>query len=107
MQSDRLKLLAERYLQSTCDELLLLRAQVPQAQAGQAAALLEMQRIAHGIHGSGAMLGFQRISEHAGQIERILRRAELRPTTDEWQLILMHLQGIDTQLAQPEQRIDT
>lgn len=99
MLTDRLKQLGDEFLKRTRDELLLLRAQLPQARAGQADALLEVQRIAHRISGSGALLGFKTMSEAAMQIERILRRAEPVPTVDEWLAMEAQLQTLETELA--------
>jgi HPt (histidine-containing phosphotransfer) domain-containing protein len=107
MVDDRLKQLAGLYLLRTRDELTLMRAKLQQAQAGQADALLELQRIAHRISGSGAMLGFKAIGEHAGQIERILRNTNLHPADDDWQKILAQLQGIESELARATPDIDT
>lgn len=99
MLSDRLKQLAGQFLVRTREELLLLRAQVPPAQQGNREALLEMQRLAHRISGSGAMLGFKAISQSARQIENVLRRAELAPGAAEWLTIMEQLQAMDDELA--------
>ncbi|MGC3979926.1 MAG: Hpt domain-containing protein [Steroidobacteraceae bacterium] len=98
MFSDKLKQLEGQYLVRTREELALLRAQVPASLQNDLAALQEMQRLAHRINGSGAMLGFKLISEAAAQVERILRRADPVPSELEWQNITLHLQHIDDEL---------
>ena len=107
MADDKLKQLAGLFLLRTRDELVLMRAKLEQAHAGQADALLELQRIAHRISGSGAMLGFKAIGEHAGQIERILRSTELHPNDSDWQKILAQLQGMESELARATPDIET
>jgi chemotaxis protein histidine kinase CheA len=107
MADDKLKQLAGLFLLRTRDELVLMRAKLEHAQAGQADALLELQRIAHRISGSGAMLGFKAIGEHAGHIERILRSTELHPDDGDWQKILAQLQGMESELARATPDIET
>jgi chemotaxis protein histidine kinase CheA len=95
---DRLKQLSGQYLLRTREELALLRAQIPQAHLGQPEALLEMQRYAHRISGSGAMLGFKAISDAMSQVERILRRADPVPSEAEWLVIQTQLLLVSAEL---------
>lgn len=99
MFSGRLKELGGQFLLHTREELVLLRAQLPQARRGQDDALLEMRRVAHRIHGSGAMLGFTAISAVAGQIERILYRAAPAPNEADWLVMAELLQNMGAALA--------
>jgi HPt (histidine-containing phosphotransfer) domain-containing protein len=97
---DRLKELGELFVQRTREELLLLNREVTAARQGNPESLLIMQRVAHRISGSGAMLGFKTISDTAAQIERILRRADPVPTAAEWTIITAQLQQLQTGLDQ-------
>lgn len=106
MIDDRLKQLGGQYLLQTRAELRVLHAEVGAARQGQAEALLAMQRAAHRICGSGAMLGFKDISDAAGQVERILRRAEPIPTLDEWQTIMAQLQRLELELDRSAQTVN-
>ncbi len=65
-----------RYLKRTLGELEELRALLQAAQGGSDDALLQLGRMAHKIHGSGAMFGFDAVSERAYDIE--LRAREKR-----------------------------
>jgi len=104
---DRLKQLSNQYLLRTREELALLRAQIPQAHQGHVEALLEMQRYAHRISGSGALLGFKAISDAMAQVERILRRADPVPSESEWLLILEQLLLVDAELLRIPLATDT
>jgi chemotaxis protein histidine kinase CheA len=103
---DRLKQLGGLYLLRTREELALLRVEVAPARQGKAESLLAMQRAVHRISGSGAMLGFKAISDAAGQIERILRRADPVPTEGEWLAIMEQLQRIEFELARQPSATD-
>jgi len=103
---DRLKELGELYVLRTREELLLLNREVTAARQGNPESLLIMQRAAHRISGSGAMLGFKAISEAAAQIERIMRRADPVPTAEEWTIITALLQQIQSGLDQPATSTD-
>ncbi len=106
MPDDRLKQLSRQFLVRTSEELALLRAQLARARSGDVAALAEIQRLVHRINGSGAMLGFNAVSDCAKQIEIILRRMESVPTDAEWRVILDQLQRIETELAKLPPPID-
>lgn len=60
-----------RYLRRTLGEMAQLRTHLEQARSGTADAVREIERMAHKIHGSGAMFGFDAVSERADQLERI------------------------------------
>jgi chemotaxis protein histidine kinase CheA len=62
--------LGEKFLRRTQTEAVVLRGLVERIQAGDASVLPELGRMAHKIHGSGAMFGFPAISECACEIER-------------------------------------
>jgi HPt (histidine-containing phosphotransfer) domain-containing protein len=75
MTDDREKLarqmheIGDRYLRRTLGELEKLRQLVPGA--GDPAKLKEIEHLAHKIHGSGAMFGFDAVSTLAGTIETL------------------------------------
>jgi HPt (histidine-containing phosphotransfer) domain-containing protein len=96
--NDRLKQLGGQYLLRTREELVLLHREVAAACQGRSESLLAMRHTAHRICGSGAMLGFKAISDAAGHIERILRRAEPVPTAAEWAAIMEQLKQIEIEL---------
>jgi len=58
-----------RYLLRTSGELARLRELVDQVRAGNSAALKDIAQLAHKIYGSGAMFGFEAISERARELE--------------------------------------
>lgn len=63
--------LGGRYLIRTLDELERLKSWFVELDSGSSAALKEIERTAHKIHGSGAIFGFQSVSAPAGEIEHI------------------------------------
>lgn len=69
--------LGQKFLHRTRDQATSLRELTARLREGevraltQMQALIQMQEIAHKIHGSGAMFGFARISECAGDIEAL------------------------------------
>lgn len=58
-----------RYIQRTSGELAGLRELIEKVRAGSAAALKDIQHLAHKIYGSGAMFGFEAVSERARELE--------------------------------------
>ena len=66
---EKMRSLGERYLRRTHTELDQLEATLAQLRAGAAGALKEVERMMHKIRGSGAMFGFNELSDCAGQGE--------------------------------------
>jgi len=60
-----------RYLTRTLGELQRIRELATQIQSGSVAELKDLEHAAHKIHGSGAMFGFDQVSDRAGEIEHI------------------------------------
>jgi HPt (histidine-containing phosphotransfer) domain-containing protein len=60
-----------RYIARTLGEMGGLKETSRQALNGSPAAFKDVEQLAHKIHGSGAMFGFDRLSECAGEVERI------------------------------------
>ncbi|HXS20424.1 MAG TPA: Hpt domain-containing protein [Steroidobacteraceae bacterium] len=66
--------LRSKFLARTRDEVETFRALISQWQAGAQGTLTEIERLAHRIHGTGATLGFDEVSESAAALERTARR---------------------------------
>ena len=60
-----------RYLKRTMGELYQLRECLQGVRDASPEALKQLERLAHKIHGSGAMFGFDELSERASDIERL------------------------------------
>lgn len=68
-----------RYIARTWGELQRMRELVQHALGDSPAMMKDLEHLAHKIHGSGAMFGFERVSDQAGEIEHIagfLQRGE-------------------------------
>jgi HPt (histidine-containing phosphotransfer) domain-containing protein len=60
-----------RYILRTMGELQRIRDLSALVQSGSTTDLKELEHAAHKIHGSGAMFGFDQVSDRAGEIEHI------------------------------------
>ena len=60
-----------RFLKRTIGEVGQLRAYLESARGGSLDSRKELERLAHRIYGSGAMFGFDELSERASEIERL------------------------------------
>jgi len=60
-----------RYIARTAGELQRMRELLQQALGDAPAMMKDLEHLAHKIHGSGAMFGFDRVSDQAGEIEHI------------------------------------
>lgn len=65
----QLQEIGTRFLQRTLREIEPFDELRRRLRAGDRSCLEEIQRLAHRIHGSGAMFGFDAISTHAREIE--------------------------------------
>lgn len=63
--------IGDRFLRRTSGEVVHLRALLAQLRAGDAAALREIEVVVHRIHGSGAMFGFEKLSDVAYECEAL------------------------------------
>ena len=63
--------IAGRYLERVIKEIVQLRALVDNASGDKLDVVREIEALTHRMHGSGAMLHFDEISGHAGQLERM------------------------------------
>ena len=90
-----------RYLRRTLGELSQLRAHLEQARSGAAEAVKEIERMAHKIHGSGAMFGFDAVSERADELERVA--AEGRASSEFLQRLEGSIAALEAQVKQEAQ----
>ncbi|WP_129775319.1 Hpt domain-containing protein [Peristeroidobacter soli] len=63
--------IAGRYLERVTKEVVELRALIDTAASGNLDVVREIESVTHRMHGSGAMLQFNEISGHAGELERM------------------------------------
>ena len=63
--------IAGRYLERVGKEIVQLRTLVDNAASGNLDVIREIEALTHRMHGSGAMLQFNEISGHAGELERM------------------------------------
>jgi chemotaxis protein histidine kinase CheA len=75
--ANRMAELGQRYLARTVGDLDELRTQVSRIHEGDAATLKSIEMMAHRIRGSGAMFGFELLSDAAGEIEMLAADAKL------------------------------
>jgi HPt (histidine-containing phosphotransfer) domain-containing protein len=88
--------IAVRYIKRTQGELGLLRETLAAVRTGDADASKQLERLAHKIHGSGAMFGFDAISEHAHEIEKLAGSGER--DADALAKIEQSLQALETEV---------
>ena len=60
-----------RYLGRTLGEMQRMRELLQSALNGSPALLKDLEHLAHKIHGSGAMFGFELVSDQAAQVEHL------------------------------------
>jgi HPt (histidine-containing phosphotransfer) domain-containing protein len=73
---ERIKQLAEQFLQRCLRDLAFSRELVTRLRTGDAHAFKELEHLAHRMCGTGASLGFESVSADAATIERL---AEAQP----------------------------
>jgi HPt (histidine-containing phosphotransfer) domain-containing protein len=66
--------LGEKFLRRTSSEAVALRVLLGRIQDGDTTVLPQMASMAHKIHGSGGVFGFQAVSDYAGEIEHLAER---------------------------------
>jgi two-component system, OmpR family, response regulator len=64
--------LALHFLERARGEVIRLRKLTASAQHGDRSVLQEIERVAHSIHGAGAIFGFPSVSASGGDIERLV-----------------------------------
>ena len=75
----RVSSLANGFLLRTKDDIHRLRELLDRAGNGDRMAFKESERIAHSIHGAGAIFGFPELSAAAGAIERLVEEIFAAP----------------------------
>ncbi|HKU15039.1 MAG TPA: Hpt domain-containing protein [Steroidobacteraceae bacterium] len=65
--------ISRRYIQRTAGEIGGLRELIAKARSGNTSALKDIEHLAHKIYGSGAMFGFEPVSEQARELELAAR----------------------------------
>ena len=63
--------IAGRYLERVTKEIVQLRTLIDNAASGGLEGVREIEALTHRMHGSGAVLQFEEISGHAGELERM------------------------------------
>jgi chemotaxis protein histidine kinase CheA len=76
---EQLATIGERYLRRTLGELARLKELHAQVHSGSQQALKDLEVIVHRVHGSGAMFGFDEVSEHAHSCEILCAEAAADP----------------------------
>jgi chemotaxis protein histidine kinase CheA len=80
---DQVKTLGEKFLQRTSGQIPQLETELDRiAASGDRDALRAFQEMVHKIHGSGAMFGFDLISDLAGNLEALTLVPAGQPTGD-------------------------
>jgi chemotaxis protein histidine kinase CheA len=75
--------IAGRYLERVTRELVQLTTLVDNAASGNLDVIREIEALTHRMHGSGAMLQFDEISGHAGELERLAANAVASGAVDQ------------------------
>jgi chemotaxis protein histidine kinase CheA len=71
MLREQITTLAGKFVKRTLNELHTFQEQLRAFAQGDCSVLPSIAAVAHKIHGSGAVFGFNRISEAAGALERL------------------------------------
>jgi HPt (histidine-containing phosphotransfer) domain-containing protein len=87
--------IAGRYIQRTAGELAGLRDLIGKARAGNATALKDIEHLAHKIYGSGAMFGFEAVSDRARALELAAKDSSDPGMLDRLQ---QHADGLEQQV---------
>jgi HPt (histidine-containing phosphotransfer) domain-containing protein len=87
--------IASRYIQRTAGELAGLRDLIAKVRAGSAAAVKDIEYLAHKIYGSGSMFGFEAVSEQARALELAAKDSTDPALIDKLQ---QHADGLERQV---------
>ncbi len=68
--------IAGRYIQRTAGEIGGLRELIGKVREGNAAAVKDIEHLAHKIYGSGSMFGFEAVSDQARALELAAKDAD-------------------------------
>jgi two-component system OmpR family response regulator len=92
--------LADSFLRRAKEEVTRLREMLEQAVGGGQSELKEIERLAHSIHGAGAMFGFPEVSVSAGAIELLAEASAASNAYPSDPLLLQQLLDCTTRLSQ-------
>jgi two-component system OmpR family response regulator len=95
--------LTDSFLQRTRNDVVRLRTIIERARHEDRSVLGEAERIAHSIHGAGAMFGFPEVSTAGGAIERLVEgimSCTAAPSSTHEPLLLQQLLDFTNRLAQ-------
>src|SRR5688572_29437390 len=67
--------LGARFIERTRGEVIQVRELIGRVASGDTAAFEQLNYLVHRINGGGATFGFNAISDHAGEIERLIEPA--------------------------------
>jgi HPt (histidine-containing phosphotransfer) domain-containing protein len=76
---EQMTAIGDRYLRRTFGELARLKELLAQLRSGSPEALRDIELITHRIHGSGAMFGFNEVSEQAYRCEALCAEGATDP----------------------------
>ena len=96
--TNQLTEIGDRYLRRTLSEMNELSKLHQHVRQGDTQAFTAIQQLAHRIHGSGAMFGFDALSDAAGAVEHLLLRDHDRLAQPSAELL--------TELGQKIERLD-
>jgi CheY-like chemotaxis protein len=91
--------LSDSFLARARNDVGRLREMIERARLGEQSALKEVERVAHSIHGAGAMFGFPKVSASGGAIERLVAGAAACTGVPRESNVLKQLLECTTQLA--------
>ena len=81
---DQVRTLGDKFLLRTAGQIPQLQTELERvATSGDRDALRTLQEIVHKIHGSGAMFGFDRISDLAGELEGLALAPNGQPSAND------------------------
>jgi HPt (histidine-containing phosphotransfer) domain-containing protein len=89
--------IGDRYLRRTVGELARLQELLQKQREGVAEATQEIAHMAHKMHGSGAMFGFDAISDRARELELL---AGSPPESDYQQKLQTLISALDAQVRE-------
>jgi HPt (histidine-containing phosphotransfer) domain-containing protein len=89
---EKIAQIAQRYLDRVPGEVEKLQEMIGQAASGNADILGDLEALAHRIHGGGAMLRFEEISDRAGVLEQLAHDARQGGNADIDQMRVAHLE---------------
>jgi len=94
----RMAQLRAQFVKRTQGELASMSGLLERVRQGDAAALRDMELLAHKINGTGATFGFVGISTHAGEIERMVAAEKCASDAERADYVAASLQRLQGEL---------